>query len=132
MALGAVPRRMQADTALICLQASPQGWTEHPFWREKEGTADEGSVDMLALMAKSQAKGLHRPGSLANISLGHIPGKSFLPLRLPGQEGCSDGLVLSWHQTDKEIQNQRGPDLPELTQHGTVMEEHGRKTWALK
>lgn len=54
MALGAVPRRKQADTALICLQAilpCHQGWTECPFCREKEGTVDEVSVDILALMS---------------------------------------------------------------------------------
>ena len=103
MALGAIPRRKQADTVLICLQTIlpyPQGWTECPFWREKEGTVDEVSVDMLALMSPvSRGKGLSprglpRPGPLGDMSLGHTPGKSFSlpPLPPKGRKGAQRGL----------------------------------------
>lgn len=77
----AVPRRTEKfDTALICLYVSllfPR--TGHSAGRGK-GTAADGSVDMSALVAKSQSNGVFGQG-LA----GHIPGRSLPHTLLSGQ-----------------------------------------------
>ena len=106
----------------------------------REATADEGSVDIPALvspdclpMAKSQPEGLPRSGPLADMSLGHIPGKLPLPPCLPGQVGCSDSLVPAWHHTEEETQNQRGTKT-RLSLHSRAPRQgnKGMRTQALK
>lgn len=72
---------------------------------------------------KSQSKGLARPGRLAHVSLGHIPGKSLLTPCLSGQERFSDRLVPPWHHLEGNPEPEKSRHLPELTQQGTVAEK---------